>query len=226
MTTTPFVRYVVTGAVRPDEYDTEQCGSPPQHVRLVRGPGRYPSLPGATPALINAKYMERRRSRFLLGAAAGTIPVGGDDPAKALVHAEEAVRDGIPVLVMPGKGRLYWNPSAPSRPARHEPGVSHLVGHGDADPDRGAGRHRGHLATNEVPAPPSTRFAARPSSASPPRNRSTPTVTTTANTERMMKEVEAMLERAYEIRAECSGRGGRRRAPEINQGVRDPERSH
>jgi len=220
--TAPFVRYVVVGGETIDEHDRGVVVA--NHHSMFDWFGglvcihrfrRYPRL------LINAKYLERRRSRFLLRLA-GTIPVGGEAPgANALTHAEEALRDGVPILMMP-EGRLHWNPERPTETGPGHTGAARVAA------ATGAPLLVVGLAGTEEVWPPK-RYLPRLN----PFRRKTVVCYAAhevmfvegddhrANTELIMKEIGALLEHAYEIKAECSGRGGRRRARELNQGIRD-----
>ena len=223
--TAPFVRYVVVGGeVIP--HHTHAVVVANHHSMFDWFGGlvcihrfrRYPRL------LINAKYLQARRSSFLLRAA-GTIPVGGVEAgANALVHAEEALRGDVPILMMP-EGRLHWNPE---RPAETGPGHTGAARVASAT---GSPILVVALAGTEDVWPPK-RYLPR---LNPFRRKVVACYAAhdvlylagddhRADTDLIMKEIGSLLEDAYEIRAACSGRGGRRRARELNQGVRDRTR--
>lgn len=82
--------------------------------------GHYPRL------LIERKYFERRLTGPL-ARAIGAIPVERDgDRTAALAAAYAALEAGIPILVMP-EGRLHWDPDDPVSTGPAKTGVSRLV---------------------------------------------------------------------------------------------------
>lgn len=125
--TSPFVRYEIRGG---------RC-APDLHVGVIAvnhrslfdvAAGlvclhhfrRYPRL------LVERRYVEHR----LLGPfarAIGAIPVDrASGGGAAFGAALEALRDGVPILVMP-EGRLHWDPANPASTGPAKTGVSRLA---------------------------------------------------------------------------------------------------
>ncbi len=81
---------------------------------------RYPRL------LVASTYFERRATRRFVRSI-GAIPVDRERKSgTAASAAVEALREGVPILVMP-EGRLHWDPSHPLATGPVRPGVSRLA---------------------------------------------------------------------------------------------------
>ena len=81
---------------------------------------RYPRL------LVASTYFERRSTRRFMRSI-GAIPVDRERKSgTAASTAVEALRQGVPILVMP-EGRLHWNPADPLATGPTWPGVSRLA---------------------------------------------------------------------------------------------------
>jgi 1-acyl-sn-glycerol-3-phosphate acyltransferase len=125
--TLPFVRYEIRGGA---------C-APRLHVGIIAANHR--SLFDVVAGLIGLHHFERYprlliASQYVNGRwtgpfarAIGAIPVErGESGRVALDAAFAALRDGVPILVMP-EGRLHWDPDHPYDTGPARPGVSRLA---------------------------------------------------------------------------------------------------
>ena len=127
--TTPFVRYELHGGEYDYVADTHVAVIAANHRSFFDVPAglialhhfeRYPRL------LVASPYFERRATRWLVRAI-GAIPVERERKSgTAASTAVEALREGVPILVMP-EGRLHWDPSEPLATGSTRPGVSRLA---------------------------------------------------------------------------------------------------
>jgi 1-acyl-sn-glycerol-3-phosphate acyltransferase len=127
LVTVPFVRYDIRGGrCAPDLKVGIIAANHRSMFDVVAGLiclhhfGRYPRL------LIHRHYVEEHWSGPF-ARAIGAIPVDRDGAAgTSLDPAVEALRAGVPILVMP-EGRLHWDPDAPLSTGPAKTGVARLA---------------------------------------------------------------------------------------------------
>jgi 1-acyl-sn-glycerol-3-phosphate acyltransferase len=124
--TTPFVRYEIRGG---------EC-APRLQVGIVAANHR--SLFDVVAGLIALHHFGRyvrvliardyfdKRWTGLLCRAIGAIPVDRGESGPVLDVAVAALRDGIPLLIMP-EGKLHWDPERPVSTGRARTGISRLA---------------------------------------------------------------------------------------------------
>ena len=129
--TLPFVRYDIRGGACAERI----------HVGIIAANHR--SLFDVVAGLIGLHHF-RRYPRLLIASeyvtgrwtgpfarAIGAIPVErGEGSYAALDAAVDALREGVPILVMP-EGRLHWDPEQPHATGPARTGVSRLAVEGD-----------------------------------------------------------------------------------------------
>lgn len=124
--TAPFVRYEIRGGACAAELRVGIVAANHRSLfDVVAGLialhhfGRYVRV------LIAREFFDKRWTG-LLCRAIGAVPVDHGDSGPVLDVAVAALRDGIPLLIMP-EGKLHWDPERPMSTGRAKTGISRLA---------------------------------------------------------------------------------------------------
>lgn len=124
--TAPFVRYDVRGGACAPELEVGIVAANHRSLfDVVAGLIALHHFRRYVRVLIAREYFEKRLMG-LLCRAIGAIPVDRGDAGHALDAAIAALRDGIPLLIMP-EGRLHWDPEHPLSTGPAKTGISRLA---------------------------------------------------------------------------------------------------
>ena len=124
--TAPFVRYDVRGGACAPELEVGIVAANHRSLfDVVAGLIALHHFRRYVRVLIAREYFEKRLMG-LLCRAIGAIPVDRGDSGPVLDAAVAALRDGIPLLIMP-EGRLHCDPDRPLSTGRAKTGISRLA---------------------------------------------------------------------------------------------------
>ncbi|MCB1006434.1 MAG: 1-acyl-sn-glycerol-3-phosphate acyltransferase [Acidimicrobiales bacterium] len=124
--TAPFVRYDVRGgACAPDLEVGIVAANHRSLFDVVAGVIALHHFRRYVRVLIAREYFDKRLMG-LLCRAIGAIPVDRRDSGHALDAAVQALKSGIPLLIMP-EGKLHWDPDQPLTTGRAKTGISRLA---------------------------------------------------------------------------------------------------
>ncbi len=124
--TAPFVRYEVRGgACAPDLEVGIVAANHRSLFDVVAGLIALHHFRRYVRVLIAREYFEKRLMG-LLCRAIGAIPVDRGDSGPVLDAAVDALKSGIPLLIMP-EGKLHWDPEQPLTTGRAKTGISRLA---------------------------------------------------------------------------------------------------
>ena len=124
--TAPFVRYDVRGGACAPELEVGIVAANHRSLfDVVAGLIALHHFRRYVRVLIAREYFEKRLMG-LLCRAIGAIPVDRGDSGPVLDAAVAALRDGIPLLIMP-EGRLHWDPDRPLSTGLAKTGISRLA---------------------------------------------------------------------------------------------------
>lgn len=124
--TAPFVRYEIRGgACVPDLRVGIVAANHRSLFDVVAGLIALHRFHRYVHVLIARKYVDGKWTAPL-ARAIGAIPVDRGDSGPVFDVAIGALRDGVPILVMP-EGRLHWDPDDPLSTGPARKGISHLA---------------------------------------------------------------------------------------------------
>lgn len=124
--TAPFVRYDIRGGACAPELTVGIVAANHRSLfDVVAGLVALHHFRRYVRVLIAREYFEKR-FMGLLCRAIGAIPVDRSDSGPVLDAAVEALKSGIPLLIMP-EGKLHWDPEQPLATGRAKTGISRLA---------------------------------------------------------------------------------------------------